>query len=134
MQEVSVNDIEAEALGDPKSAQNKEDAAASQSTKTFELTMAGTNTERTSNDQDKEAPMAFDNKNQVLDSNELGSAEKPADSQGVYIGKKHSTEKKRMQDSNDGKLTIDEAKQSLAESFKARRSTSLYNVQLLGLN
>ena len=67
-------------MGDPNSAKNQEDAAASQSTKTFELTMAGTNTERTSNDQDKEAPMAFDNKNQVLDSNETGSAEKPADS------------------------------------------------------
>ena len=97
-------------MGDKNSTKNQENVEASQSTKTFELTMAGTNTERTSNDQDKEAPMAFDNKNQVLDSNDTGSAEKPADTQGVYIGKKHSTEKKRMQDSNDGKLSIDEAK------------------------
>ena len=50
----------------------------------------------------------------------------------MQFEKKHSTELKRNQELSDSKH--EEGTRSLADSFRERRSASMSNVQILGLN
>ena len=97
--------------------------------------MAGNTTTLTSSvDQDKDVGQPEDQKDQVLESNALGSEEKTDSPVAMQFEKKYSTELKRNQDSSDKKMGLEDGSRSLAESYRERRSTSMNNIQILGLN